>query len=68
MSLGCPDGHLEVTVTDDGAGFDTAATSLDSGLQGMADRLRAVSGTLRVSSLPGQGTTISARIPAHPAL
>ena len=52
-------------MTDDGAGFDTAATSLGSGLQGMADRLGAVGGTLNVSSIPGQGTTISARIPAR---
>jgi signal transduction histidine kinase len=33
-------------------------------LQGMADRLAAVGGTLRIDSAPGSGTTISGRLPA----
>jgi signal transduction histidine kinase len=63
VALSCPGSHLEFTVTDDGAGFDTATASHGSGLQGMADRLAAAGGTLRISSAPGLGTTISGRLP-----
>ena len=34
-----------------------------TGLQGMADRLAAAGGTLRIHSAPGQGTTISGTLP-----
>ena len=36
-----------------------------SGLQGMSDRLAAHGGTLAVSSHPGQGTTITGRLPVR---
>jgi signal transduction histidine kinase len=63
VALSCPGSNLEFTVTDDGAGFDTATASHGTGLQGMADRLAAAGGTLRISSAPGLGTTISGRLP-----
>ena len=63
VGLACPDGHLEFTVTDDGVGFDTAQATHGTGLQGMADRLAAVGGTLRIDSAPGRGTTISGALP-----
>jgi signal transduction histidine kinase len=63
IALSCPDGHLGFTVTDDGGGFDTAKATHGTGLQGMADRLAAVGGTLRVDSTPGSGTTISGTLP-----
>ncbi len=66
VTLACPDGHLEFSVTDDGTGFDPASTPRGTGLQGMEDRLAAAGGTLRVTSRPGQGTKIHARLPAHP--
>jgi signal transduction histidine kinase len=34
-----------------------------TGLQGMADRLAAAGGSLRVRSAPGTGTTIHGRLP-----
>jgi signal transduction histidine kinase len=64
VALSCPDGHLTFSVTDDGDGFDTAKPTAGTGLQGMADRLAAVGGTLRICSTPGLGTTISGRLPA----
>ena len=54
---------LEFSVSDDGAGFPAAATRHGSGLQGMSDRLAAHGGTLTVTSQPGQGTTITGRLP-----
>jgi signal transduction histidine kinase len=64
VTLSCPDGHLELTVTDDGDGFDTTKPTPGTGLQGMADRLAAVGGTLSIRSTPGLGTTISGNLPA----
>jgi signal transduction histidine kinase len=57
------DGHLTVTIADDGAGFDPVAAAGGTGLQGMADRLAAVGGDLRVQSAPGEGTTITGSVP-----
>ena len=56
---------LEFSVSDDGAGFPAAATRHGSGLQGMSDRLAAHGGTLAVRSQPGQGTTITGRLPVR---
>ena len=63
VALSCPGSHLEFTVTDDGTGFDTATATHGTGLPGMADRLAAAGGTLRINSAPGSGTTISGRLP-----
>jgi signal transduction histidine kinase len=68
VALTCPDGQLGFTVTDDGDGFDTAKATHGTGVQGMADRLAAVGGSLRIDSAPGLGTTISGTLPvAEPA-
>jgi signal transduction histidine kinase len=63
ISLACADGSLRFTITDDGAGFDTAASRHGTGLQGMADRLAALGGALHVRSQPEHGTTISGHLP-----
>jgi signal transduction histidine kinase len=56
-------GRLSFQVRDDGVGFDPDATGLGSGLQGMADRLAAIDGTLEVRSEPGSGTTVTGIVP-----
>ncbi len=53
---------LEFEVTDDGAGFELDGKSYGTGLQGMADRLNALGGTLDVRTSPGAGTVITGRI------
>ena len=53
---------LEVEVEDDGVGG--AAVAAGSGLEGLADRVEAIGGTFAVTSSPGGGTRIEARIPA----
>ncbi len=63
VALSCPDGHLEFTIADDGGGFDTTKAAHGTGLQGMADRLAAAGGVLRIHSAPGLGTTISGTLP-----
>ena len=54
---------LRFSVVDDGVGFDVDATSYGTGLQGMADRLDAISGSLEVRSARGGGTTIEGMVP-----
>ncbi|SPL99791.1 putative two-component system sensor kinase [[Actinomadura] parvosata subsp. kistnae] len=56
------DGRLRLRVRDDGAGGATASGS-GSGLLGLADRVEALGGTVRVDSPPGQGTTLDADLP-----
>ncbi len=56
-------GTLAFEVTDDGRGFDPGSTGFGTGLQGMADRLDALGGSLEVRSTPGQGTTVAGRVP-----
>jgi signal transduction histidine kinase len=56
-------GALSFEVVDDGRGFDPSAVASGSGLQGMADRLAAVGGSLEVRSAPGRGTTVAGRVP-----
>ena len=55
------DGQLLVEVSDDGVGG--ASASEGSGLRGLSDRVAALSGTLEVSSPPGQGTRLRAHLP-----
>jgi signal transduction histidine kinase len=56
---------LAFSVSDDGAGFRTEATSSGMGLQNIADRMAALGGTFDVRSSPGEGTTVSGRIPVN---
>ena len=58
-------GSLIFEVTDDGRGFDPETAERGSGLQGIADRLAALGGTLTVRSSPGAGTTISGSLPVE---
>ena len=55
--------ELRFIVEDDGAGFDPDVTGYGTGLQGMADRLAAVGGELRVRSAPGEGTVLTGTVP-----
>jgi len=58
--------QLRFEVTDDGIGFDPATTNNGTGLQGMADRLDTVGGTMTLDSAPCRGTTVTGRVPALP--
>ncbi|MBI2237388.1 MAG: sensor histidine kinase [Actinobacteria bacterium] len=65
IRLATTDGTLTFEVTDDGAGFDPDVTGHGTGLQAMADRIEAIGGVLEVRSAPGQGTTVTGRVPAR---
>ena len=57
------DGHLTFEVRDDGDGFVVEDGRGGTGLQGMADRLDAVGGSLAIVSTPGHGSTIRGSVP-----
>ena len=61
-------GFAELTVRDDGLGFDADAPTRSAyGLLGMRFRVEAEGGVMRLQSQPGQGTQISAWLPLLPA-
>ncbi len=59
------DASVQLTVTDDGAGFQTDAASEGFGLIGMRERIALLGGELDFDSQPGAGTTVAARIPVE---
>jgi len=54
-------GQLTLTITDDGVGGADPARG--TGLNGLADRVQALGGSLELRSELGNGTTLSAVIP-----
>jgi signal transduction histidine kinase len=68
ISVGMAGARLHVCVRDDGKGFSaSAAKRRDAmGLSGLRERVELLHGELQVSSVPGAGTTLVARIPLRP--
>jgi len=63
VSAARSNGHLVVSIHDDGIGGATA--SAGSGLAGMTDRVVALGGSLTVHSPPGEGTVVTAELPCE---
>jgi PAS domain S-box-containing protein len=61
--------RLAVSLSDDGGGLTMPDADRDQashfGLAGMRERAASVGGTLRLSSVPGKGTTVALNIPLH---
>jgi signal transduction histidine kinase len=57
--------EIEVRIDDRGRGFESGAPSDGFGLLGMRERVALGGGSLRVWSTPGEGTVISAVLPAR---
>ena len=64
---------VRLAVADNGRGFDTHAAAQPDhpgrsgfGLNGMAERVRLLGGTLTVRSAPGHGTTVETLLPGAP--
>ena len=62
VSMSCRNNSIEITVQDDGAGFDVSRNAFRPGREGgyglfsIRERLEYLGGSLAVESLPGQGT------------
>lgn len=67
IALTSQDGQVEVSVRDDGVGFDTEVQRSSAyGLVGMRFRVEASGGKLSLVSTPGRGTRVYARLPVKP--
>lgn len=68
--LAIEEGHLVMSVIDDGIGFDpaTAVHAGGIGLESMQKRIGKVGGQLQLLSRPGEGTRVEARAPLPAAL
>ena len=67
VALKFGDGWLELSVGDDGVGFDPQSEfwgdTQSLGLPGMSERARLVGGRLRVASKVAKGTVVTVRVP-----
>jgi signal transduction histidine kinase len=59
------DGHIQLSVTDDGKGFDMDGSGKRKtlGLLGMKERAFMIGGKLEIISQPGRGTTVLINVP-----
>jgi signal transduction histidine kinase len=64
LTLTYGESAAELSVCDDGTGFDPDAVPAGYGLSGMRGRLRQVGGRLTVHSGPNEGATVTAVVPA----
>jgi signal transduction histidine kinase len=62
------DGFLDVSVHDDGSGFQPADNISGNGLSNMKQRLQNIGGSCFVESKPGQGTTVRLRLRIRPSV
>jgi signal transduction histidine kinase len=63
VTLTAQDVALEVTVRDDGVGFNVERLRTGLGLVGMGERAELAGGRLDIESAPGAGTTLRVRFP-----
>ncbi len=66
VSVGCDGREMELIITDDGAGFAEGQMARDSpgfGVRSMRKRVEEIRGALTIQSTPGEGTTVSVRLP-----
>jgi len=64
VSISAREGAVAVVITDDGVGFSSSSPLRGGiGLLGIRERVEALDGNLRITSLPGKGTTIEVEIP-----
>ena len=54
---------LELTIADDGKGFDTSVPGSGNGMLTMSKRIRELGGTFEINTGTGRGTTIKVKIP-----
>jgi signal transduction histidine kinase len=65
VTIAAPEHALEVVVSDDGVGFETAEVERESGLATMRALAEFADGRLEVASMPGYGTQVRAVLGAE---
>ena len=68
LTLALEDDELCLTVSDDGVGFvPSTGRATSFGVVGMRERVLIMGGELLLESEPGEGTTLSVRVPVGEA-
>jgi two-component system, NarL family, sensor histidine kinase UhpB len=62
LRLGACDGGVELSVEDDGHGFDASRSPEGDGIRGMRERALLIGADLRIRSSPGAGTGVELRV------
>jgi signal transduction histidine kinase len=65
VSLDAVGPRLELTVRDDGSGFDTNQRASGMGLRNMRERASEYGGEFEIDSMPGRGTTVRFWVPVE---
>ncbi len=71
VEMSLDDGHVQIVVSDTGAGFDPKMNAekqrsdSEFGLFSIRERMSLLGGTFVVDSAPGKGTTVTVRVPAQ---
>ena len=69
VTLACSQRELSLSVADDGCGFDLCEMKRQNGrhfgLKGMRERIERSGGKFNLSSIPGKGARVEARLPLH---
>ncbi len=60
-------GRVLIEIRDEGQGFDPTKPARGFGLLGMRERAQLAGGTLEIASRPGEGTCVTASLPARRA-
>ncbi|CAG5009162.1 hypothetical protein DYBT9275_04436 [Dyadobacter sp. CECT 9275] len=63
IHVGISPDYLELSIKDDGVGFDSSLKQLGNGLKNIQQRTSKLNGEVRITSAPGQGTRLSIRFP-----
>jgi PAS domain S-box-containing protein len=63
INLDCSDGGINLSLEDNGSGFDRKKVDYGVGLHGIDERFTVLNGNLKIETTPGKGTRLSAFIP-----
>lgn len=63
VRLHTEDGRMILSITDNGAGFDTSLVTTGIGTSSMRERATGMGGSLNIESTPGKGTVVIATLP-----
>jgi len=63
ISLMYNNGSLQLSMADDGCGFDIGLKGQGLGLRSIRERVSSIHGTVQIQSAPGQGTRIIVQVP-----
>jgi len=63
MSLVYNNDSVQLSLSDDGCGFDVGSKSYGMGLRSIRERVSSIRGTVQIQSAPGHGTRILVQVP-----